>query len=96
VEVGVKLLVAVVMIAFDSGLLDRAVHPFDLAVGPRVPDLGEAMFDAVLSTAHVEHVGDVAGSRPIGISRREGELDAIAHWEAPFREPLGPDEDKVA
>ena len=39
------------MIAFDGGLLDRAVHPFDLAVGPGMPDLGEAMFDAVLNNA---------------------------------------------
>lgn len=63
VEGGLELPLAVVMVSFDGGFLDCAVHLFDLAVGPGVPDLGEAVFDAVLAAAHVEHVGDVAGSR---------------------------------
>ena len=33
VEVGVKPLVAVVMIAFNSCFLDRAIHPCDLGHG---------------------------------------------------------------
>ena len=33
------------MVALYGRLLDGAVHPFDLAVGPRVPRLGESMFD---------------------------------------------------
>lgn len=64
-----KLSVAVVMIAFDGSFLDRAVHLFNMADGPGTADLGEAMFDAVLLTAHLEHVGGVAGRGPIGISR---------------------------
>ena len=35
------------MIAFDGRVLDGAVHPFDLPVGPGMIDLGEAMLDAV-------------------------------------------------
>ena len=34
-----------VMVALDGRLLDGAVHPFDLAVRPRVTRLGEAVLD---------------------------------------------------
>jgi hypothetical protein len=40
-----QLVVVVVVEAFDRRFLDHAVHPFDLAICPRVPDLGELMFD---------------------------------------------------
>lgn len=33
------------MEALDGGLPDRSVHPFDLAVGPLISRLGEAMID---------------------------------------------------
>ncbi len=56
VEVGFELLMAVVMVAFDSCLLDRSVHPFDLAIGPGMLDLGEPVLDTVLVAAEVEHV----------------------------------------
>lgn len=39
--------------------------------------LGEPMLGAIFLAAHVEHVGDVAGGGPAGVTRREGELDAI-------------------
>lgn len=42
-----QLAVAVVVEASDSSVLDGSVHPLDLAVGPRVVDLGEAVLDAV-------------------------------------------------
>ena len=58
-EVGFELLVAVVVVALDGGFLDRAVHPLDLAIGPGMLDLGQAVLDAVFPAAHVEHVGDV-------------------------------------
>ena len=32
----------------DRGVLNRAIHPFDLTVGPRMVEFGEAMVDAVL------------------------------------------------
>ena len=72
---------AVVMVALDGCFLDCPVHPLDLAVGPGMPDLGEPVLDAVFAAAHVEHVGDVPGGRPVGVAWREGELDAVAHWE---------------
>lgn len=65
------------MKALDSGFLDGTVHPLDLAVRPRVPDFGEAVLDAVLPAAHVEHMRHIAGSRAIGIARRKGELNTI-------------------
>lgn len=55
-KVGGRLYMAVVVIALDLCFLDRAVHPFDLAVGPGVLHLGEAMFDPVLVADAVEDV----------------------------------------
>ena len=49
---------AAVVIALDGRLFDGAVHPLDLAVRPRVVDLGEPVLDAVFVAAQVEHVGD--------------------------------------
>lgn len=71
-----QLRMAVIMVAFDSGFLDRPVHPLDLAIGPGVPDLGQPVFDPVLATAHVEHVRHVGGRGTTGVARRKGELDA--------------------
>lgn len=42
-----RLVVRPVMVALDGRLLDRPVHPFDLAVRPRVARLSEAVFDIV-------------------------------------------------
>ena len=42
-----KLIVAVVVIPFDRGVLDGAVHPLDLATGPRMVGLGQAMLDPI-------------------------------------------------
>lgn len=42
-----------------------------------MPDLGQPVLDAVLTATHIEHVGHVASSRPVGITGREGELDAV-------------------
>jgi hypothetical protein len=71
VEVGGQLVVAVVVVAFDGRLLDRPVHPLDLAVGPRVLQLGQAMLDVVLIADPVEDV--VEG---VFVSCLIGELDA--------------------
>lgn len=72
-----ELLMAVVVEALDGRFLDGPVHAFDLAIGPWMLDLGEAVLDAVFSASHVEHVGHVTRGWPVGVSRREGELDAI-------------------
>ena len=58
-----ELPVGVVVIAPDSSLLERSVHPLDLAVGPRVVGLGEAMFDVALAADAIEHVQPIAGRR---------------------------------
>ena len=72
-----ELAMIVVVEALDSRLLDRTVHPLDLPIGPWMLHLSQAVFNAVLATAHIEHVGDVARRRPVGIARREGELNAV-------------------
>ena len=82
VEMRGQLGMAVIMVSFDGGLLDRPVHPFDLPDGPWMLDFGGAVLDPVFFAAHVEHVGHVGGGRAVSVARREGELDAIAHWEA--------------
>jgi len=76
-EVTLELPVTVVVIALDGSFLDRAVHAFDLAVGPRMLDLGKPVLDAVLTAAHVEHMGHVSGRWAIGVARRKRELNAV-------------------
>lgn len=66
---------AVEVEAFDGSVLDRAVHPLDLAVGPRMIGFGVAVLDPVGFTDHVEShlpgVDGVSGPGPLG------ELDAV-------------------
>lgn len=71
-EVRGQLGVAVVMIALDGRLLDGAVHSFDLAVGPGVLELGQAMPDAMLVADPIEDV--VEG---IFVASLVGELDTV-------------------
>ena len=81
-----ELVVAVVMVALDSGVLNGAVHSLDLAVGPRMPRLGQAMFDVEVGTRCFKGVApdglvlrshrfDVFG-RP-AVSRRVGEMRPV-------------------
>src|SRR5215203_5153422 len=53
----------------DGGVLDGAVHPFRLAVGPRMARLGEPVLDAVVAADAVE---DVAHPLGVGPSRHFG------------------------
>ena len=71
-EVLPKLCVAVVMVAFDGGFLDGPVHPFDLAVGPRVLHPDQAVLDAILVADAIEDV--VEGVFVMGVI---GELDTV-------------------
>lgn len=73
-----ELVVTVVVIAFDGRVLDRAVHSFDLPIGPGMIDPGEAMLDAILPAAHREHMRDVAGCRTVGVARRQSPGSNIA------------------
>ena len=76
-EVSFELFMAVVVIPFDGRFLDRPVHPFDLTICPWMFDFGEAVLDAVLLAAHIEHVSHVGRCRTVGVARREGKLDAV-------------------
>lgn len=76
-RVKAELLVTIVVEALDGRVLDGSVHPLDLAVGPGMIDAGEVVLDAVLGAAQVEHVGQVAGGGPVGVARRQAELDAV-------------------
>lgn len=72
-----KLIVARGVEAFDGRLFDRAVHPLDFTIGPRMVRLGEAVFDAVRLANHVEtHVQRLGG---IPVTRLLCELDALAN-----------------
>lgn len=51
-----ELAMTVVVVAFDGCVLDRTGDPLELAVRPRMIDPGEAVFDAVLTAKHSEHV----------------------------------------
>ena len=63
-------------------IAQRAVEGLDEPVLLRLGRVDVVPFDLILA-------------RPFQ-DRPTGKFGAIAHWEAPFREPLGPDEDKVA
>jgi hypothetical protein len=56
-EVPAELIVAVVVEALDGGVLDGAVHPLDLTVGPGVLGLGGAVLDVVPGAGELESVG---------------------------------------
>ncbi len=47
IEVGAQVIMVAVVDARDGGILDGAVHAFDLPVGPRVAWFREAMVDVV-------------------------------------------------
>ena len=48
--------VRLVVIPLDGRLFDGAVHAFDLSVGPRVPWLGETVFDVEVGTGQFEGI----------------------------------------
>lgn len=45
------------MIGAHGGLLEGAVHAFDMAIGPRMVGLGETMVDLMASAGELEGVG---------------------------------------
>ena len=73
-EMSSQLVMGFVVEALDRRVLDGAVHPLDLTIGPRVPGLGQAMIDVVASAryfkgrspewlAALKHAFDI-GDRP--------------------------------
>jgi len=65
----------VVVIPFDGGLLDRAVHALDLTIGPRVVRFGQAMLDPVCLADQIE--AHFSESDAVAVARLLSELDAI-------------------
>ena len=55
-DVSFEIFQVVVMVGLDRGVLDRAVHPLGLAVGPRVVRLGQPVLYGV---CHADAVEDV-------------------------------------
>ena len=72
-EVLAQLVVIVVMEAFDGRVLDRAVHPLDLAIRPGMLDLGQPVVDLMLAADPIKDVLEGV-YMPVVI----GELDAAA------------------
>src|ERR1700679_131525 len=81
-----KLIVGLIVEALDGCLFDGAVHALDLAVGPRMLGLGEAVVDSILSAgkfegmrteefAALEHGFDLDGSPTI--AARLGEVRTV-------------------
>ncbi len=55
-EMLLELVVRLIVVALNGRILDGAIHPFDLAVSPRMIDFGQPMFDAVFLADAVEQV----------------------------------------
>jgi hypothetical protein len=81
-----QLVVTVIMVAMDRGLLDGAVHSFNLPIGPRMPRLGQSVINvtdsacifkgmAPKSTAFLECLLDIGRCPTFAIWI--GELHAI-------------------
>jgi hypothetical protein len=68
-QVRSQLVVRLVVVAFDGGVLDGAVHSFDLAVGPGMLGFCQPMIDIVLGAGIFE------GVRPNRLPSVEGGLD---------------------
>lgn len=69
--------VAIIVVALDGRVLDGAVHPLDLTIGPRVVRLGQTVPDPVCLTDHVKT--HLPRPRGIPISGLLGELDGPRH-----------------
>ena len=67
-EVSFELIVSIVMIALDGRFFDCSVHVLDLAIRPWMLDLGQPMFDAIFSAAHIEHMRRVSCRRAVRVN----------------------------
>lgn len=68
----------VVVEALDSRVPDRAIHPFDLAVGPRMIGFCGPVLEPIGFTVHVKaHLPGVGG---VAVPSLLGELDAPRHY----------------
>ncbi len=63
------------MVSLHCRLLDRAVHPLDLAIGPRVVWLGPPVLNPIYLADHIEpHLPRICSVPVAGLF---GELDTI-------------------
>ncbi len=76
-EVMLELVVAVAVLASDGRILDRAVHSFDLIVGPGVVRPGQPMFDAMFTADLVEAMDPHPRGPSVAVLGQVGELDAF-------------------
>ena len=67
-----ELFAIIVVEAFDGCVLDSAVHPLDLSVGPGMIGLGEPVLDTVFSADAVEDV-----LQSVAVPLAIGELYAV-------------------
>ena len=66
---------ALVMKAFDGRFLNRAVHPLDLTVGPKMVRLGKPVLDVIGFADHVKaHLARPGG---VAVAWLLGELNAV-------------------
>ena len=70
-----KQIVTFVVGSLDRRILDCAVHPFNLAIGPRVIWLSQPMLDAIGLSDQVK--SHLAECHTVTIARLLGELDAV-------------------
>ncbi|AML51138.1 hypothetical protein RC74_07575 [Falsihalocynthiibacter arcticus] len=64
-------MMAVVMVSLHCRVLNRSVHPLDLAIGPRMVWLGQAVFDPICLAEHFPRIYFVT------VARLLSELDAV-------------------
>ena len=77
-DVGFEIFQVVVMVGLDRGVLDRAVHPLSLAVGPRVVRLGQPVLYGVCHADAVEDVrAEEAAAGALAILGQVGEGHAV-------------------
>ena len=68
---------AVIVTAFDGGVLNGAVHPFDLPVGPWMVRFGQPVLDAVLAADLVGAIDAHPGGPAVAVVGQVSELDAV-------------------
>jgi hypothetical protein len=67
-----QVVMGLVVILFHGGVFARAVHAFDLAIGPGMVGFGQPMGDAILTTATIKDM-----MKGIDIALAVGELNAV-------------------
>ena len=67
-----QLAMILVVETFDGSLLDCAIHPLDLSVGPRLFDLRQSVLDAMFVADAIEDMDE-----GVAVSFLIGELDAV-------------------